>query len=947
MSIIVVGVFVGLFLAVGALFLPQLNMQWLLAATNPVVGGSGADASIADVASSYYGSLTRPLIPASSLFLPLQIQAVISLLVVVLMLLTAVFMPRARTLVMLLTTFAIFRHIAWRAVETMQFTNIWVAIIGWTLLVMELMAAITLVLGYFQMFGQTHHKPRRLTQDLSKPLPSVDVMVCTYNEPVSVLYRTMVGCQSIDYPNKKVYLLDDGNRPEMKQLAEHLGVHYIARSNPEHAKAGNLNNALRYTNGELVLVFDADHVPCKKFLQEVVGFFDDSKMAFVQTPQHFFTIDPFQRNLVAEEIANNEQDLFFHVIQPGNDYWGCAFFAGSGAIFRRDALAEIGGFAVETITEDVHTGLRLHAKGWKSMFYNQDLAAGLAQDSFADFVKQRLRWARGMTQILFNDHPLLKWGLTIPQRICYFAGIWYFFSGIPRLFFLIMPLFFLLFGMMTINAGFAEIMVYYIPSFVCLFFGYTLITRGFRHTFWSEVYETALCFYMSVTAIGTIFSPRRSKFRVTPKGGVSDRLYFNWQSVTPQIVIAALTVLGIGMAIIRAIYTPEYVGGIFTNMFWSAYNLILLIGSIYVAQERPQYRLAPRIYKRIRCELRLLDGTIAVGYTTNISESGIALVFEEPIPVAGTMALKLLDWDINESTVLNVQAVRSSLDGENRHYIGFRIVNRTDLQHRKLVRHMFGTPGVWHHEDNHTNAPAAFLTLINTPFRLSGTVEQAFRRRTPRFQATLPCVVETGDQQYSGYSNEISETGMSVLLQNAGQFQMDQMVRLRIQWSNGAISMFNAVVKRAEGRGQGQVLLGVNFVKLGRAQRMEIIQQIYGPREGLIRVAPSAAKMVNLVVQRANGDRLRGISQEISEMGLRATLQDVAQMQPDEQVSVQLFWEDRTTSEFTGVVVALEESASRGYAQGPTLIVYFKDADLPKLDALSQRLHEPVLSEAI
>src|SRR5690606_28470586 len=158
--------------------------------------------------------------------------------------------------------------------------------------------------------------------------------------------------------------------------------------------------------------------------------------------------------------------------------------------------------------------------------------------------------------------------------------------------FMIAPLFFLLFGVMTINAGYFEVMLYYIPSFIALFLGYGALTYRIRDNFWSEVYETAFAVYLFMTNLATIFSPGRSKFAVTPKGTMMDRLNFNWRIVVPQMIIMALTVVGIGMAFVRAIQTPDYLGGIYTNMFWSGYNIVILMASIYLAQERPQYRMA-------------------------------------------------------------------------------------------------------------------------------------------------------------------------------------------------------------------------------------------------------------------------------------------------------------------------------------------------------------------
>jgi cellulose synthase (UDP-forming) len=917
-------------------FFTQVSTQ------DPATAVYTSSSSISDYASIYYGELSRPLFPDTSLFLPLLLQVIVSCGLVLAMVLTTLFVPRARKLVMVLTVITSLRHLFWRGFDTLDFSSPLATLITVLIYGAELIAFFAMVIGYFQVWGQTDHKSISLSRFTPEQLPSVDVMVCTYGEPVSVLYRSLVGCKGMDYPKKQVYLCDDGNRAEMRELAQLLGVNYISREKNTHAKAGNLNNALTQTQGELVLVFDADHVPCRNFLQETVGFFLDERMGFVQTPQHFFTDDPFQRNLLAKQEINNEQDLFFHVIQPGNDYWGSAFFAGSGALFRRAALQSVGGFAVETITEDVHTGMRIHGKKWKSLYYNRDLAAGMAQDSFADVIKQRLRWARGMTQIYCLENPLLARGLSLAQRLCYFTGIWYFFHGLPRLIFMVAPLFFLLFGYKTINSGYIEVLIYYLPSFLATTLGYTIITRGVRHSFWSEVYETAFCVYLSLTTFLTFLSPKRAKFRVTPKGGLTEKLNFNWRIVFPQVMIAALTIVGIGMAFSRGIYTPDYAGGIYTNLAWSLYNLILLLGAIYVAQERPQFRLAPRIFRRIRCELKLLDNSLAVGYTTNISESGLAMVFDEPIPISGTVMLKIMDWDINETTILSVQVVRSVVDENNRHYVGFRVVNRTEEQHQKLVRHMFGSAEIWSEDYVYADTHKSFWNLLMTPFRLTAGKETALKRGAPRFQATLSCVLNVDNQFIIGFSNEVSESGISVFLKKEVTLNVGQPLRLRIQWPSGHITELAAQVMRVENAGGDQLRVGLEFTNLTNEQRVDLARQIYRPKERLVRVAPSVTRMQPCSIVPVDGSSpAQGTTQEISELGVIVHLRGNTQLQVHQKVWIQLTWDDKSVERYPGEVMDISV-----YYGNPVVLIYFDGLDLKTLDQVSLRLHEPVESKA-
>jgi len=876
--------------------------------------------------------------PAISLGLPILAQGIISLLLIASMLSIGTLSPkRGRQTLILITLFCISRHMLWRAAATLTPDGIGNLAATSILFVGELMAYASLLLGYFQLWNPTDRVkyPPALDKD---DLPHVDIMVCTYNEQISVLYRTLVGCNALQYQKKTIYLLDDGDRMEMRQLAQHLGVQYIRRDNNLHAKAGNLNNALKHSEGDLVLVLDADHVPTRFMLNELVPFFqEDEGVAFVQTPQHFFSLDPFQRNLVAEHVVSNEQDFFYHVIQPGNDHWGATFFAGTGAVFRRKALESIGGFATQTITEDTHTGIRLHAKGWKSLMYNKNLTAGMAQDSFGDFVKQRLRWAKGMAQITFHDHPLFVKGLTLPQRLCYASGVWYFFSGPMRMIFMITPLLYLLFGLQPIQATLTEIFIYYVPSFVALYWGYSLLTNGTRHLFWSEVYETSISMYHTIAAYSTLISPFKSIFSVTPKGELNDSISFQWQLVYPQLLLALAIAGGLVLSGYRAFEDPAYLGGLFTNFFWGVYNLSLLLGSIYVAQERPQYRLAPRINKRIRCELRLLDGTIAVGHITNLSENGVAVTFAEPIPVAGTLALKILDWGIDEVSLYNVQVVRSYVNPDTKeHSLGLRIVNRTDAQHQSLVRHMFSSASVWNQRlEREASWGQSLLSMLNSVFRLNKAEEKSYKRRTPRFQVYLPAVVES---LYHGVintiTNEVSETGISIVLPAQHPFKVGDPINVKIEWTNTHTSSLATVVKRIIPFQKGQVLVGVNFVRLTREERLEVIEQIYGPREGLIRIAPATGLRVPCIVRFENGQSYTGMTSEMSEMGVRVYLDRPVKVLKPTPAKVEVYWKNAPMISYKSTFIPPHLSGEANLVS----LLYFDEQNLATIDDISRRL---------
>ena len=208
---------------------------------------------------------------------------------------------------------------------------------------------------------------------------------------------------SMDWPahRYKVHILDDGRARGVSGVCCRRGIGYITRTNNAHAKAGNINHALTVTDAEYVAIFDCDHVPTRSFLQMVMGWFlRDPKLAMLQTPHHFYSPDPFERNLRQFRKIPNEGELFYGIVQDGNDFWNATFFCGSCAVLRRTALEEIGGIAVETVTEDAHTSLRMQIRGWSTAYINIPQAAGLATESLSAHVGQRIRWARGMIQIM-------------------------------------------------------------------------------------------------------------------------------------------------------------------------------------------------------------------------------------------------------------------------------------------------------------------------------------------------------------------------------------------------------------------------------------------------------------------------------------------------------------------------------------------------------------------
>lgn len=247
---------------------------------------------------------------------------------------------------------------------------------------------------------------------------SVDALITTSSEPIAIVEQTVRGALAVKGIGE-VHVLDDGGREELVALTQRLGASYHARGSRLHAKAGNLNFGLRFTDAEFLLILDADHVPARDFLKRTLGYLDDESVAIVQTPQYYYNESFLHRR--TRRGRWGEQDMFYKCIQPAKNRWNAAFFVGTSAILRRAAIDDVGGFSTATATEDIHTAVRMHARGWHSVFVSEVRASGLEVESLREFYQQRRRWAAGSMGLLLRsaDSPLRIPGLTMSQRANY------------------------------------------------------------------------------------------------------------------------------------------------------------------------------------------------------------------------------------------------------------------------------------------------------------------------------------------------------------------------------------------------------------------------------------------------------------------------------------------------------------------------------------------------
>jgi cellulose synthase (UDP-forming) len=515
-------------------------------------------------------------------------------------------------------------YLTWRVLFTIPTNGRWNTLAGVALLTVEVIGFVQFVMFYviqWQPFSGRH-----VPLSVFGKLPSIDVFIATYNEPVSTLRMTIAGAVGMRYPTDavRVYVCDDGSRDEVRRLAEQYGAIHLTREDNADAKAGNLNHALSVSAGDLIVTLDADMVPRPDFLERTVGPFNDPEVGFLQSPQAFYNEDPFQYNLFSGEALPNEQDFFMRTLQGAKARFNATIYVGSNAVFRRTALDEIGGFAVGVITEDLATGMLIQAAKYRTEFVPEVLAAGLSPESFADMLKQRDRWCRGNIQVARKWNPLTLSGLTPMQRWLYWDGFVYWYFGVFKMVYLLTPVLFLLFGVFALKASLVGLAVFWLPSFTSSMLCFSIVVGRRRSFAWSHIFEAALTPAIAFSAVAETLGLHVDAFNVTPKGVGSTRRIFHWRIALPHLILLALWVAGL----IRVfVFVPELVGlgSFYINIAWSLYNVVGTAMAIAVCFDRPRLRSAERTRMHTEVTVAFLEFGAHPGELVDLSLTGAQL----------------------------------------------------------------------------------------------------------------------------------------------------------------------------------------------------------------------------------------------------------------------------------------------------------------------------------
>jgi cellulose synthase (UDP-forming) len=589
--------------------------------------------------------------------------------------------PRARVVVMAISLVAMGRYVLWRFGHTLPTPSLDPAALWmWSLAVFEGLALANAMLTALFLMRRRDRRPdadRREAWLRQQPSPAlVDVVIATYNEPLEVLERSVVGALALDWPRLRVWVLDDGRRDGLRQWCEAKGVRWVARPGRDGGKAGNLNAWLAGSAGDaapFVLVLDADFVPQTNLLWRVMGFFTDDDVGLVQTPQSFFNPDPIQMNLLCGPSFADEQRFFYHHFQPSLDAWGAAFCCGTSFVVRRAALDAVGGIPSDSVTEDMMTTYALAAAGWRTLYLDEPLSAGLAPEGVGEFVNQRARWCLGTVQALRSRWSPLRnrrigWG----SRLAFVNAQLFWLASFPLMLMAVAgPAVYWWTGVPAFLAEPGDFAGHFGPRFAAEAAAILWASRGSVVPLLSGLAPLVTAPAVVVSAARGLVRARGHAFKVTQKGG--DR--------------SGVVVHGRMMAWIGGLMAATASGMIFAEsgapaiaIGWSLYALAMLFLALLVCVEVPRRRGHERLpfSEPIRLEW---EGGATYGLLEEMSMTGAGI--EAGGPATGPVTLEVAGIGRLSASVVR------RFDGR----LSLRFLDPGPLRDA-LIRKLYTTPAV-------------------------------------------------------------------------------------------------------------------------------------------------------------------------------------------------------------------------------------------------------------
>jgi cellulose synthase (UDP-forming) len=581
------------------------------------------------------------------------------------------------------------RYIIWRSCCTLYFSHWSSQLFSITVFTLEIYNLIYVILLEVTSIWSTESK-RKKQADLyqisvksGQYLPSVDIFIPTYDESESILRKTIVGCLEINYPNKQIHILDDTRRSEVQKLAIDLGCNYITRSDNLHRKAGNLNNALKKTKGELIVCFDADFVPFSNFLERTVGFFKDGSISMLQTKQGFYNYDCHAKNLNIFGLVPGDMDFFFDYVQPCRDAANSVICCGTSYIVRRSAIESVGGYYTRCCVEDFQTSSLLLSKKHKIVYLNEMLSRGEVTRTYPDFIDQRLRWLQGILQVYYCTDDIKIWqSYDWGQRVYALVQLMYCFQPFVLVSFLLTPLISLYFGINFMAAEITSVIFYYFPFFLMQIVIISWATNYSMSFFGKYIQDLILAFPSISRVAQVIVSPFRKATRVTRKGIKTNDFTLNLYLTYPLLMVLLLSICIFLIKIIGYLnHMWDFRDSEIMSFMWIAFNILIVTIALLSTIDRPERRSNDRFSINAKCNL-FIDGQQVDGCIENLSLTGALInVYMRKNIVGQEVGISIYDANIFVEGKVIWQKITNQ--------IGVEFTNVSSKIYRDLVKFLY------------------------------------------------------------------------------------------------------------------------------------------------------------------------------------------------------------------------------------------------------------------
>jgi cellulose synthase (UDP-forming) len=545
------------------------------------------------------------------------------------------------------------------------------------------MMSIVILFRSIDRSGQADAAQNRMERE--GDFPPVDIFICTYDEPLEILEKSILTALALDYPDATVWVLDDTRRQWLREYCAAVGARYVTRDNNRDAKAGNLNNGLAVTAGQtnapVILVLDADFAPRPDFLRRTVGLLSNPDVAVVQTPQFYYNPDPIQHNLLAAQSWVDDQRFFFDIFQPAKDAWGCAFCVGTSFIVRRDRLNEIGGFPSKAISEDINLTYTMLAKGYETWWLNEKLSIGLSAEGIPEYITQRARWCLGTIQVaLLRQGPLFGSGFTFTQRWHYLHGVLNWLCKPFLVLLLIAPPIYWFAGMPAFETDYLSFLRYGVPALVGQIIYMGWVSRSRTLPFFMEATHAVTAFAVTATLLSAVVKPFGRPFKITDKGGDRSAPRTHWKLASVFGLISLSSALSIVWAFVSPYAASEISSLDFFNLLWAGIAMLIAFIAFLVCFELPR---SETLFSVDEAAKLALDDHVTTGRVTGLSTSSAQISLGRIFPARGShqtvrLYLDALGW------------IEAEVSGSSKTVIRLRL-RPTFAQHKQLVVRLFGS----------------------------------------------------------------------------------------------------------------------------------------------------------------------------------------------------------------------------------------------------------------